>query len=87
VIEHLIKEHCEPIDTEEVYEELLDECFAEVKIGELTYAAGYVLKEVDPIAFRCGVSDMLADSETYVEADGQYYYVSDLENMIDELEG
>ncbi len=87
VIEHLINEHCEPIDTEETYEDLLDECLPEVKIGELTYSAGHVLKEVDPVAFRCGVSDMLADSETYVEADGRYYYVSDIENMIEELEG
>jgi hypothetical protein len=28
---------------------------------------------------------MLADADTYVEADGQYYHVSDVERMIDEL--
>ena len=28
---------------------------------------------------------MLSDSETYVEADGRYYHVSDIETMIEEL--
>jgi hypothetical protein len=87
VIEHLIREHCDPIDEEEAYEELLDECYPEVKIGDLTYSAGYVVKNVDPVAFRCGVADMLSDSETYVEVDGRYYLVSDIEATIDELEG
>ena len=43
------------------------------------------MKELDPIAFRCGVSDHLADEEQFIEVDGEYYQVSDIENMIDEL--
>ena len=85
VIEHLIKENCSPIDEEELYEELLNETCEKVKIGNLEYEAGYVLKNIDPVAFRCGVSDMLSDEDQYAEIDGQYYNVYDIENMIEEL--
>ncbi len=85
VIEHLIKEHCSPIDAEEQFEELLSETCETVKIGSLEYDPGYVLRNIDPIAFRCGVSDMLADDDQFVEIDGEYYRVCEIENMIEEL--
>ena len=85
VIEHLIKEHCEAIDAEEQFEELLNETGETLKIGTLEYDPGYVLRNIDPVAFRCGVSDMLADDEQFVEVDGEYYRVCDVENMIEEL--
>ena len=85
VIEHLIKEHCSSIDAEEQFEELLSETCETVKIGSLEYDPGYVLRNIDPVAFRCGVSDMLSDEDQYVEVDGQYFQVYDVENMIDEL--
>ena len=85
VIEHLIKEHCSPVDAEEQFEELLNETSETLKIGTLEYDPGYVLRNIDPVAFRCGVSDMLADDEQYTEVDGEYYRVYDVENMIEEL--
>ena len=85
VIEHLIKEHCEATDAEEQFEEMLNECYEPVKVGCCEWDAGYVMKELDPVAFRCGVSDYLVDEEQFVEVDGEYYQVSDIENMIDEL--
>ncbi len=85
VIEHLIKEHCSPIDAEEQFEELLSETCETVKIGSLEYDPGYVLRNIDPVAFRCGVSDMLADDEQHIEIDGEYYRVYDIETMIEEL--
>ena len=44
-----------------------------------------ILLNIDPVAFRCGVSDMLADEEQFIEVDGQYYRVDDIETMIEEL--
>ena len=85
VIEHLIKEHCSPIDAEEQFEELLNETCETLKIGTLEYDPGYVLRNIDPVAFRCGVSDMLADDEQFVEVGGEYYRAYDIENMIEEL--
>ena len=45
-----------------LYDEMLDDCCEEVKIGSLTYSPSHVLKNVDPIAYRCGFIDWL-DSE------------------------
>lgn len=38
------------------YDDYIDE-FSTVEIGSLTYSGSRVLKELDPIAYRCGYSD------------------------------
>jgi len=42
---------------EDEYEELLTELYGDVQIGSLSYSTGRVLREVDPIAFSCGISE------------------------------
>jgi hypothetical protein len=86
VIQHLIREHCQAIDGEEQFEEMLNECYEPIKVGCCQWDAGYVMKELDPTAFRCGVSDYLADNDTFAEFDGEYYLLSDIEEMLEELE-
>lgn len=49
-------------ELEERYDDWLDEVCGEVHIGSLSYVASKVLKEVDPIAYRVGMSDFV-DSE------------------------
>lgn len=44
--------------TEENIDEIIDEENEMVQIGSLTYYPSQVLKEVDPIAYRCYISDM-----------------------------
>ena len=44
------------------YDDDLDETHQDYEIGDLTFSASRVLKECDPIAYRCGLND-LADSE------------------------
>ena len=65
VIEHLIEEHCSPVDAEDDFEEQLNETCETIKIGSLEYDPGYVLRNIDPISFRCGVADMLAGFGKY----------------------
>lgn len=48
-----------------MYEEMLNDCHDSIDICGYTYEAGHALKEIDPIAFRCGVSDW--SSEEFVE--------------------
>ncbi len=43
--------------SEDDYEELLDELYGDVQIGSYSYSSGRALKEIDPIAFRCGISE------------------------------
>ena len=87
VVEHLIEEHCSPVDAEEQFEELLNETCETIKIGSLEYDPGYVLRNIDPISFRCGVADMLADDEQFIEVNGEHYRISDIETMIEDMEG
>ena len=42
---------------EDLFDEMLDECYPPIKIGTLEYSPSWVMKNVDPIEYRCGVSD------------------------------
>ena len=42
---------------ESAYDDMLDECYGDIEICGLRYSASCALKEVDPIAYRCGLSD------------------------------
>lgn len=53
---------CDSYEGEEAYDEMLDECNEEVNICGMTYSPSECLKRVDPIAYRCGLSDW-ADGE------------------------
>ena len=43
--------------TEDDYCNMLNECYGEVRLGSYTWGADYVLRELDPIAYRCGFAD------------------------------
>jgi hypothetical protein len=42
---------------EDMFDEMLDETYPVVKIGELTFYPSQILKQCDPIAYRIGVSE------------------------------
>ena len=89
VIEHLIKQHCTAVDGEELYEEILDECYPEITIGCCTFSPSDVMKELDPTCFRIGAQenlDSLTEDCQLYESEGEYYTMFDIEEMIDELE-
>lgn len=44
----------------DAYDEMLDECYPLVRFGHLTYSPSAVLREVDPVAYRCGFVDWTA---------------------------
>jgi len=46
----------------EAYDDMLDECNEMVTIGSLSYYPSIALERIDPVAYRCGLSDW-ADSE------------------------
>ena len=50
-------------EAHEMYDEMLDECNEDVKICGMTYTTSRALKDVDPIAYRCGFSDYTASLE------------------------
>jgi hypothetical protein len=46
-----------------MYDDMLDDCFGDVKILNMLYYTSRALKDVDPIAYRCGFSDYTATLE------------------------
>lgn len=68
----------------ESYEQALDDCNGEF----MGMTASYILKECDPIAYRCGLSDYvdsldISDSEEYKELDQE---CDDIQDCINEKE-
>lgn len=44
--------------SEEEFEDMLNDCYEPVKICGMEYEQGTALKKLDPVAFRCALSDM-----------------------------
>lgn len=44
-------------ELEEAYRDFLDECYGEIAICGYTYPASVALAQVDPIAYRCGLTE------------------------------
>ena len=49
---------------EQEYQDILDEIYGDVEVCGMTYGSGYVLRELDPIAFRCGKSDYESEQDS-----------------------
>ena len=85
----------DPDDYEDQFDESLDDSIPEIEIGCLTYSPSHVLKNVDPVAYRCGLNDFVnsldvEDSDEYKvlqeEIDQLQSDIEDLENDIEDLE-
>ena len=44
-------------ETVSAYDDMLDEIYSPVSVGELVFDASRVLREMDPIAYKCGWID------------------------------
>lgn len=89
VIAHLLETRLTPVDGEEMFEGLLDECYPEIKIGCCTFSPSQIMKELDPIGFSMGAEenlDGLAQDGQLYEYNGDYYDMTDLDEMLDEIE-
>ena len=54
------------------FDDFLDELCDEVRIGSLTYSPSFVLKRVDPIAYRIAYSEWESErSEHHPESDDE----------------
>jgi hypothetical protein len=50
-------------EIEEQYKDMLDECYPPIKFGDMEYSPSYALYNLDPIAYRVGLSDYEATTE------------------------
>jgi len=69
-----------------MFEELLDECYPEVKVGCCVFSPSQVMKELDPVCFNIGVQDSLVEDGQFYEYDGEYYDLNDIDELLEELE-
>jgi hypothetical protein len=81
-----VQAELDPIDIEELYDRMLDECYPPF-MG--SYSTSMVLKEVDPTAYRCGMNDY-ADSISrdacYEEIDEELYDADEVQSIRDEIQ-
>lgn len=82
-----VVEELSPVDLEAAFDEMLDECYSFRAVGGIFAGMlpSRVLKECDPIAYRCGVSDMGADSDQYEEIAGEVYDRDDVDAIREEV--
>lgn len=86
VADYIAETLCDSYEGEEAYDEMLDECNEEVNICGMTYLPSECLKKVDPIAYRCGLSDwadversdILYNIERMDEGDTESYIIADV---------
>jgi hypothetical protein len=57
---------------EELYDDMLDDCYQDIVIAGITYSASVAFKRIDPIAYRCGMNDYESHLRTDYENDGSY---------------
>ena len=83
-------------EAEDAYDDMLDVCYEPFRIGRMEYCPSQVLREVDPIAYHCGLADFvdsepadvwsgyreLEERENELEAE-----LSDLEDELEEAKG
>lgn len=62
-----ITEECTPIDREQRFRDMLDECYSFDNVGGpfSSFLPSRVLEKMDPVAFRCGVNDYIDGEDTY----------------------
>lgn len=85
-LEQRVAEELEAIDTEQEYDNMLDECYGDVNVAGYDYATSRLLAEVDPTAYRCGLNDYFGCSDTYYELNGEYYHIHEVDAIREELE-
>jgi len=76
IMELIVEMEGEQVDIEELYSDLLDECYPAVNFGELVYSPSQVLESVDPTAFRIGAgeyADGMIEEGVMIELNGSYY--------------
>lgn len=92
VIKHILETELDAVDIEEAFEQSVRECYPETtKVGWCEFDTVTLLKEQDPVSWRCAMSDYEsaeADEERIISFDGgrNYFNVFDVEVLLKELD-
>lgn len=72
-----------PVDREAAFDAMLDDC-GTVTVAGMEFWPSAIIREMDPIAYRCGVNDY-ADGEPWVEIEGETYDQKEVESIAEEF--
>ena len=92
IVEELIDENLNPINSEELFEQMIDDCYGEeVQVGFMTLSTSQVMMDQDPIYWNIAQGeyiDGLVQDEELISFDNgsNYYWKNDVENYIEEVE-
>jgi hypothetical protein len=79
--------YCEEFVEESQYDDFIDDMTGDIEILGMTYCASRVLKEIDPIAYKCCFSDYCdsLEKDSFPEYQDLLEKRDDLESEIDEI--
>jgi len=78
-----IASECTVVDTDRMYDDMLDECSTCCDMCK-QYGAARILKEIDPTAYRCGKNDYI-DGCDITEVCGEEYHDDELDKAKEEF--
>jgi hypothetical protein len=90
VIQHILETELTPVDLEESFEESIRQCYPETtKIGWMEFDTVTLMKENDPIGWRCALADFEFEEmneERIISFDNgaTYYRTDDVELLLTE---
>ena len=88
VIEHILETELEPANLDEAFEQSICECYPETtKVGWMEFDTVTLMKEQDPISWKCALSDYESQEESegnVISLDGglTYYWLHDIEALL-----
>lgn len=88
IVDHILAEELTPVNIEEDFEQMIRECYPETtKVGWCEFDTVTLLKEQDPISWRCALSEHESNEESegiILSFDGgsTYYRTDDVETFI-----
>lgn len=89
IIKHLLEAELSPVDMETEFEESIRQCYPEETIvGWMSFDTVQLMKDGDPISWRCALSDYESNEESdgnIISFDGgsTYFKTSDVEDYVD----
>jgi hypothetical protein len=73
-------------DLHEMYDEMLNDVYGECEVAGMKYETAYVLKDLDPVAYRVGFNDWLdaelTDGNLFQDSKTYEIYSSDEEEEV-----
>ncbi len=92
VYKQLLKEALDPVNTEEVFETMIDECYSEdTKIGWLTVDTVTAIKQLDEISWNLAkdeyIDGLVSDEELITFDEVNYYSKHDILEFVEKYKG